>query len=66
MATRKKPVVDPAPLPGAGLGRVAYEAHAAALPSRVATRWEHLAHDEAAAWCVAAQAVITATISRKD
>jgi len=58
-------------LVGAGLGQVAYEAYVGqvggksvrgeALPS-----WEDQDPKVAAAWCAAAQAVITATIIRKD
>lgn len=72
--TGRRRKADPAPLPGAGLGRLAYEAYLAAvggvsvngddLPS-----WDEQVSskpDIAAAWCAAAQAVITATIARKD
>jgi hypothetical protein len=76
MTTRKdssKPAADPAPLPGAGLGRVAYEAYSASVGGK-SVRGEKLPtwdeqvadnHDVAAAWCAAAQAVITATFERK-
>lgn len=60
------------PLVGAGLGQVAYDAYSAfvdgvsahgeALPSWAA-QTENNPH-VAAAWCAAAQAVITATIKR--
>lgn len=69
-----KPVSDPAPLPGAGLGRVAYEAYSAAVDGQsvkgeALPSWDEQVkdnHDVAAAWCAAAQAVITATFGRKD
>ena len=78
MSTRRnpspRPTTDPAPLVGVGLGEVAYEAyrkavdgvsvHGDPLPSW-AVQTENNPH-VAAAWCVAAQAVITATIERKD
>ena len=71
MPPRKRAAADPesdqrSPLVGSGLGQVAYEAHAASLGGKSPT-WDHLVksdHDEAAAWCAAAQAVITATIER--
>lgn len=74
MTARRKAEPDPAPLPGAGLGQVAYEAYSAAVDGR-SVRGEALPswdaqveknHDVAAAWCAAAQAVITATFGRKD
>ena len=74
MATRKSKAADPEPLVGSGLGRIAYEAYSAsvggksvrgeALPTWDAQVEEN--HDVAAAWCAAAQAVITATIERKS
>lgn len=77
MATRKGAqgaTPDPAPLPGAGLGQIAYEAYSASVGGK-SVRGEQLPtwdeqvtdnHDVAAAWCAAAQAVITATFARKD
>jgi hypothetical protein len=73
VTARKK--VEPAPAPaGSGLGRIAYEEYrlfvggtsvrGEALPS-----WDEQVQNSpnvAAAWCAAAQAVITATIARKD
>ena len=72
--TARKGKSDPAPLPGAGLGQIAYEAYSkhvdgtavdgSALPS-----WARLTENNphvASAWCAAAQAVITATFERKD
>lgn len=71
-ARAKKTESAPAPA-GAGLGRVAYEEYCLfvggtsvrgeALPS-----WDEQVKDNpniAAAWCAAAQAVITATIQRR-
>jgi len=71
--TGRRRKADPAPLAGAGLGRIAYEAYSAAvggvsvhgdeLPS-----WDEQVSskpDIAAAWCAAGQAVITATFERK-
>jgi hypothetical protein len=63
---------DPAPLPGAGLGRVAYDAYRKAVEGRSVRgdelpSWgEQVAHNPniAAAWCAAAQAVLTATFER--
>lgn len=63
---------SPAPLPGAGLGQVAYEAYSAAVggksvDGKALPSWGEQVeskHDVAAAWCAAAQAVITATIQR--
>lgn len=76
MSARKaaKPSAGPTPPVGVGLGAVAYEAyrksvdgvsvHGEALPSWV-DQLENNPH-VAAAWCAAAQAVITATIERTD
>jgi hypothetical protein len=71
--TGRRRKADPAPLVGAGLGRIAYEAYSAAvggvsvhgdaLPS-----WDEQVSSNpsvAAAWCAAGQAVITATFERK-
>ena len=74
MTARKKSEPDPAPLPGAGLGRVAYEAYADAVGGKSVRRevlpsWDEQVKSSpqiAAAWCAAAQAVITATISKED
>lgn len=79
MTARKAKAPEPAPtsppeLVGATLGRIAYEAYSEAVDGK-SVRGEGLPswdeqveknHDVAAAWCAAAQAVITATISRKD
>ena len=73
MATRsRKAAAEPEPLVGSGLGRVAYDAYAAAVGGRsvrgeALPTWDEQVqdnHDVAAAWCAAAQAVITATIER--
>ena len=67
MATAKKSA-GPEPLVGSGLGRIAYEAHSGAVGGKTAG-WDQLVkaeHDVAAAWCAAAQAVITATIERTN
>jgi len=74
MASRKSKAADPSPPVGEGLGGVAYAAYSAAvdgvsvhgeaLPSWV-DQLENNPH-VAAAWCAAAQAVIAATIARKD
>lgn len=73
MATRKSTAVaDPAPLVGAGLGQVAYDAYSASVGGKsvkgeALPTWDEQVqdnHDVAAAWCAAAQAVITATIER--
>lgn len=74
MTTRKAAkaaAADPAPLPGAGLGRIAYEAYSAAVGGRsvrgeALPSWDEQIHDVRAAWCAVGQAVITATIARKD
>lgn len=74
-APAKGPKSDPAPLVGAGLGAIAYEAYRTAvggvsvhgdpLPAWP-VQTENNPH-VAAAWCAAAQAVISATFSeRKD
>ena len=70
-APRKR---KPEPLVGSGLGEIAYEAYRKAvdgtsvngdaLPTWV-VQIENTPH-VAAAWCAAAQAVITATIERTD
>ena len=63
---------DSALLVGAGLGAIAYAAYFAAVDGK-SIKGEKLPtwdvqvennHDVAAAWCAAAQAVITATIER--
>ena len=72
MAVRKgKP--DPAPLVGAGLGGIAWDAYSASIAdgrdSYKGPSWADLVekdHRVAAAWCAAAQAVISATIGRTD
>lgn len=80
MAARKAPekgaendAPDPEPLPGSGLGQVAYEAYVKAvgdeLVTETASTWDQQVRDSrniAAAWCAAAQAVITATIQRSN
>lgn len=66
MTARKSKAADPAPLVGAGLGRVAHAAYTEAANGK-ASDWDELVaseHDVAAAWCAAAQAVIAATIER--
>lgn len=73
-ARKAKSESDPAPLPGAGLGRVAYEAYSAAVGGKsvrgeALPSWDEQVEknpDVAAAWCAAGQAVITATFGRKD
>ena len=52
------------PLPGAGLGRIAYEAHVAATGEKSPKPFDELPRDVAAAWCAAGHAVISATFSR--
>ncbi len=79
MTARKAPAKSasasapsPAPLPGVGLGRIAYEAYSASVGGKSVTgqklpSWDEQVtdkHEIAAAWCAAAQAVITATITR--
>lgn len=71
--TARKSKADPALLPGAGLGRIAYEAFSEAVGDELVTEsastWDQQvrdAPDVAAAWCAAAQAVITATIQRSN
>ena len=66
MAARKSTKPDPAPLVGAGLGGVAYAAHVEAIGQKSAPSFDELPHDTAAAWCAVGQAVIAATIARKD
>lgn len=71
MAARKGKASS-APLPGAELGRVAYESYSAAVQGRsvrdeeLPTWDEQVTHNPtvAAAWCAAAQAVLTATFER--
>lgn len=71
--TRKKSEPNPAPLPGAGLGQVAYEAYTAAVDGtsvrgEALPSWDAQVSDNpavAGAWCAAAQAVLTATFERK-
>jgi hypothetical protein len=74
MTARKSTKPDPSPLVGGGLGRVAYEAYSSAVDGK-SVRGESLPtwneqvreHPQiAAAWCAVGQAVITATIARKD
>jgi hypothetical protein len=65
MAAAKSKTADSSPLVGEGLGRIAYEAHGGAVGGKTAA-WGSLDHDVAAAWCAAAQAVITATIGRNS
>lgn len=72
MTARRKS--DPAPLPGAGLGRIAYETYAAEVGGKSVKGESLPSWDEqleknpevAAAWCAVGQAVIAATIARKD
>lgn len=73
MTARKSKTADPAPLVGAGLGRVAYDAYSAAVGGK-SVRGEALPswdeqiktnYNVATAWCATAQAVITATFGRK-
>lgn len=72
--TGRRRKADPAPLVGAGLGRLAYEAYSAAVDGvsvhgEPLPTWDEQVKDTpnvAAAWCAAAQAVITATIARKE
>ncbi len=68
MSARKSTKPEPAPLVGAGLGRVALTAfHGPKAGGESA--WGQLVeneHDTAAAWCAVGQAVIAATIARKD
>lgn len=72
--TARKGKSDPAPLVGAGLGAIAYEAYSAAVDNKsvhgdVLPSWDDQVEkypDVAAAWCAAGQAVITATFRRKD
>jgi hypothetical protein len=68
MAARKSKTAELEPLVGSGLGRVAYESYVAATDQKSALDWERVLdnHDVAAAWCAAAQAVITATIERNS
>jgi len=69
MAAAKSKTADPAPPVGAGLGRIAYDAYVAATGQKSALAWDVVVeknHDVAAAWCAAAQAVITATIERNS
>ncbi len=74
MTARKSKAADPSPLVGEGLGRIAYEAYSAAVDSKAfdgtkLPTWDvHVEQNSAiaAAWCAAGQAVITATIARKD
>lgn len=71
--TAKSKTADPPPLVGGGLGRIAYDAYSAAVNGKsvkgdALPTWDKQVednHDVAAAWCAAAQAVITATIERK-
>ncbi|ONI73084.1 hypothetical protein ALI144C_44855 [Actinosynnema sp. ALI-1.44] len=57
------------PIPGEGLGRIAYDAYATAVDGTAVNgdqlpAWDQLAKDNtsvAAAWCASAQAVIAAT-----
>ncbi|MEV6879742.1 hypothetical protein [Amycolatopsis sp. NPDC051128] len=66
--------VAPAELAGAALGRIAYEAYCEAVDGQSVggdelPAWDALAAektDVAAAWCAAAQAVLTATFERKQ
>lgn len=71
MAARKSKTAEPEPLAGSGLGRVAYDAYSAAVGGKsvrgeALPSWDNQDHDVAAAWCAAAQAVITATIKRSS
>lgn len=74
IVTARKGKVDSAPLPGAGLGRIAYEAYSAAVGGKsvrgdALPTWDAQVEknpDVAAAWCAAGQAVIAATFERKD
>ena len=76
MATRssKSAPADLAPLAGAGLGRVAYEAYVAAVGGK-SIRGEKLPswdsqveenHDVAAAWCAAGRAARSASFSKES
>jgi hypothetical protein len=70
--TARKSKADPAPLPGAGLGRIAYEAYSEAVDGKsvrgeALPSWDEQAEKNphvAAAWCAAAQAALTATIQK--
>jgi hypothetical protein len=70
----RKSKSDPAPLVGAGLGEVAYAAYVAAVDGKsvrgdALPAWESQVQENpeiAAAWCAVGQAVIAATIARKD
>ena len=74
MAAARKASSDPEPLVGSGLGQVAYEAYSASvggksIDGKALPSWDAQVeknHDIAAAWCAAAQAVITATIQRSN
>jgi hypothetical protein len=73
-ATVEEAPVAPAELAGAALGRVAYEAYCEAVGGtsvngeELPTWDDHVTRkpDVAAAWCAAAQAVLTATFERKQ
>ena len=74
-ATRKGKAADSVPAPaGAGLGRVAYDEYrsfvgATSVRGEPLPTWDEQVQSNpnvAAAWCAAAQAVITATIERTD
>ena len=74
MSARKSKSADPAPLVGVGLGAVAYAAYSAAVDGKsingdTLPTWNEQVKNNpaiAAAWCAVGQAVIAATISRKD
>jgi hypothetical protein len=70
VTARKSKAADPSPLVGEGLGRIAYDAYSASVDGKsvkgdALPAWDDQNNPVAAAWCAAAQAVITATIERK-
>jgi len=70
----RKAAAESEPLVGSGLGRVAYDAYSAAVGGRsvkgdALPTWDAQVQDNpdvAAAWCAAAQAVLTATFERNS
>lgn len=73
MTARKSKSAASPPLVGGGLGEVAWNAYSESIAdgraSYAAAPWADLVEKDprvAAAWCAVGQAVIAATISRKD
>lgn len=70
-ATKRKAAADSSPLVGEGVGRVAYEAYCDAVGGKsvrgeALPDWDSQDRNVAAAWCAAAQAVLTATFEGND